>query len=58
METLGEAVAGGHAKLTGYTKATYQGEAERSGKKITEITLKPDAIEVERAPTSGMLQPL
>jgi RNA polymerase sigma factor (sigma-70 family) len=47
-------VAGGHAKMTVDTKTTYQGEADRGGKKLQEIALKPMATTVEGAPTSGI----
>ena len=47
-------LAGGHARLTVETRATYQGEAERGGKKLAEIALEPVAIAVERAPASGL----
>jgi hypothetical protein len=53
-EKTAASIAGGHAKMTLYTKATYQGEADRGGKKLAELDLKPTAVTVERSPTSGL----
>lgn len=47
-------VAGGHAKLPVTTQATYQGEADRGGKKLEQISLQPTATTVERDPNSGL----
>jgi RNA polymerase sigma factor (sigma-70 family) len=47
-------VAGGHAKMPVETRATYQGEADRGGRKLEEVSLKPTATAVDRAPTSGL----
>jgi hypothetical protein len=48
------AVAGGHARMAGYTRATYQGQGDRGGKKLDEIALVPTATTLERSPSSGL----
>jgi hypothetical protein len=53
-EKMDTGVAGGHARMTVETRATYQGEAERGDKKLAEIALEPAAIAVERARASGL----
>jgi RNA polymerase sigma factor (sigma-70 family) len=37
-------LAGGHARMTVDTRAAYQSGAERDGKRVEAITLKPDAM--------------
>jgi RNA polymerase sigma factor (sigma-70 family) len=53
-EKTDTAVAGGHARMTVETRATYQGDAERGGMRLAEIALEPVATTVQRAPTSGL----
>jgi RNA polymerase sigma factor (sigma-70 family) len=45
--------AGGHATMTVDTRATYQGEADRDGKKLQEIALYPTAT-IDRRPPTGL----
>jgi RNA polymerase sigma factor (sigma-70 family) len=47
-------MAGGHAKMTLATKATYLGDVDRDGKQLAEIALKPSATKLERVPPSGL----
>jgi RNA polymerase sigma factor (sigma-70 family) len=45
------AIAGGHAKMTVDSKAAYEGEGDKSGKKLQEIALQPTARIDNSAPT-------
>jgi RNA polymerase sigma factor (sigma-70 family) len=49
-------LAGGHAKMAVTIKATYQGEDDRSGRKLKAIGLQPTATKVERSPTTRLGQ--
>jgi RNA polymerase sigma factor (sigma-70 family) len=53
-ERIEGAVAVGHAKITVDTRATYKGEAERGGKKLAEVALKPTASTLEVNPKSAL----